>query len=242
MKLTAPQEDVFQNLKIEIREIEGSLSNWGIALIGRDGFGKTTVIRKIKGELSTKNLVFVYLDLGIPLICPKGKSVNWEEFIKKIKDLMPEIDFSEIDKFESLSEKIEKVFSICKKHGKRIIIILDHLEECKDWRVARWPIENRLADVISVSSDDAWQDKESDRVTTSFFIKKVYLNKPLDFNKDKKTFFEIISDRFNISKKVIEELLESLSEKASKGKIFSWFDIFREADKIEEIGESNEET
>jgi len=237
MKLTTPQEKVFQILKTEIKEIEDSISNWGIALIGVDGFGKTLIIRKIKEELSSENLVFVYLDLGIPDVCPEGKNVNWEEYFKQIKDMLPEIDFSNVEKIGSLSEKMERLSSICRKNKKRIFIILDHLEECKDWRIARWPIENHIADVILVSSADAWEEKESDRVATSFFIKKVYLDKPIDFVKDREIFFEVVSDRFNITKKAIEELFESMNQKASKGKMPSWFDIFREADEIEEIGE-----
>jgi GTPase SAR1 family protein len=237
MKLTTPQEKVFQILKTEIKEIEGSVSNWGIALIGPDGFGKTSVIRKIREELSDENLVFAYLDLCIPDICPEGKNVNWEEYFKQIKDMLPEIVFSDLEEIRSLSEKMERLSSICRKNKKRIFIILDHLEECKDWRVARWPIENRVADVVLVSSADAWEEKESDRVATSFFIKKVYLDKPIDFVKDKEIFFEVVSNRFNITKKAMEELFESMNQKASKGKMPSWFDIFREADEMEEIGE-----
>jgi len=237
MKLTTPQEKVFQILKTEIKEIEGSVSNWGIALIGPDGFGKTSIIRKIKEELNNENLVFAYLDLCIPDVCPERKNVNWEEYFKKIKDMLPEIDFSDVEKTESLSEKMERLSSICRKNKKRIFIILDHLEECKDWRVARWPIENHVADVILVSTADAWEEKESDRVATSFFIKKVYLDNPIDFVKDKEIFFEVVSNRFKITKKAMEELFESMNQKASKGKMPSWDDIFREADEIEEIGE-----
>jgi len=236
MKLTTPQEEVFQILKTEIKEIECSMSNWGIALIGPDGFGKTSVARKIKEELSNENLVFAYLDLCIPDVCPERKNVNWEEYFKQIKDMLPEIDFSGLEKIQSLSEKMEALSSICKNNKKRIFIILDHLEECKDWRVARWPIENRIADVVLVSSLDAWKEKESDRVTTSFFIKKVYLDKPIDFVKDKEIFFEVLGNRFGIKKMAMEELFENLNKKASKGKMPSWFDIFREADKIEEFG------
>jgi len=237
MKLTTPQEKVFQILKTEIKEIEGSVSNWGIALIGSDGFGKTSIIRKIKEELSNENLVFAYLDLCIPDVCPERKNVNWEEYFKQIKDMLPEIDFSDVKKIESISEKMERLSSICRKHRKRVFIILDHLEECKDWRVARWPIENRAADVILMSTADTWKEKESDRVVTSFFIKKVYLDKPIDFMKDKEIFFEVVSNRFNIAKKQMEELFESMHQEASKGKMPSWNDIFREADEIEEIGE-----
>jgi len=237
MKLTTPQEKVFQILKTEILEIVGSVSNWGIALIGRDGFGKTSIIRKIKEELSNENLVLTYLDLCIPDICPERKNVNWDEYFKQIKDMLRGIDFSKMEETMSLSEKMERLASICRKNKKRVFIILDHLEECKDWRVARWPIENRVADVISVCNADAWKEKESDRVATSFFIKKVYLEKPIDFVKDKEIFLEVIGSRFNINKKALQELYERLDQEAAKRRMPSWFDIFREADEMEEIGE-----
>lgn len=237
MKLTTPQEIAFQALKREIEEIKESESNWGIALIGRDGFGKTLVVSKIKEEMSSEDLIFVYLNLTCPDICPERKNINWEEYFKQLRDMLPQIDFSEIEGIQSLSEKMKKASTILKKHKKRIFIILDHLEECKDWRVARWPIENHIADVILVSDIDTWREKESDRVTTSFFIKKVYLDRPMDFGKDKEFFLEIISSRFKMNKATIEKLFEDIAQRASQGKMPSWYDIFREADEREENGE-----
>jgi hypothetical protein len=234
MRLTSTQEKVFQILKKEIEQIKESMNKWGIALIGPYGYGKTLIMKKIKEELSDESSVFVYLDLCIPDICPEGKNVNWEEYFKQLKDILPQIEFEEIDKIKSLSEKMEKLSLLCKKHNKRIFIIFDHLEECKDWRVARWPIESGTADVILASDVDAWNEKECDRVTTSFFIKKVYLNEPFDLNKDKEIFLEILSRRFRLNKEAIEKLLEYVSQKVSEGKTPSWFDIFREADEMEE--------
>lgn len=237
MKLTTPQERVFQILKKEIEEIAGSVSNWGIALIGRDGFGKTSIIRKIKEEISSETLVFAYLDLFIPDICPERKNVNWEEYFKQIRDMLPGTDFSGMNEVVSLSEKMERLTSICRKNKKRIFIILDHLEECVDWRIARWPIENRVADVISVCNTDAWKEKEADRVTTSFFIKKIYLEKPIDFTKDKEIFLDVIGSRFNIVRKTAEELCDHMIQKAATGTMPNWIEFFREADQMQEIGD-----
>lgn len=237
MRLTTPQDNAYKTLKGLIKRIESSESKWGIAFIGPSGFGRTTVIRKIEQDLNRNNLRIVYLNLDIPAVCPEKLRVCWDEYVQRVKELLPDIDFSEIEEMKSSLGKMEKITSIFTKNGKRIFTVLDHLEECKDWRDARWPIENHLTDVIVVCDDDIWDEKESDRVVTSFFFKRVRLNMPINYEKDKGRFIEIIKDRFEIADSEVQELYEECKGRTSEGKTPSWYVIFRKADEMEKIGE-----
>jgi len=234
MKLTIPQEIAYKKLKEEIEDIQDSSSKWGIALIGPNGYGKSTIIKELIKELASEDLIFVYLNLDIPVVCPEGKCVNWDEFMKQVKDLSPTLDFASIEKIESFSRRIERISSIFREAGKRVFVVLDHLEECRDWREARWPLDENMADVIAVSNDDEWTKKEQDRVVTSLFQKKIYLNKLLDHSKDEKIFIEIIRSKFELENKKILELFKHAREKTSQGELLTWWDIFQEADEMEE--------
>jgi hypothetical protein len=234
MTLTTPQEIAYKKLKEEIETISHSSSKWGIGLIGSNGYGKSTVIRQLIQDISAEDIIFVYLNLNIPFICPEGKCVNWSEFMKQLKELSPKnIDFSSIEKIESFSKRIEKISSIYREAEKRVFIVLDHLEECEDWREARWPLDENMADVIAISNNGEWEKKEQDRVVTSLFQKKINLNKPLDYSKDEKTFIEIIHSKFELGDEKIVELFKYVKERASEGEVLTWWDIFREADMME---------
>jgi transcriptional antiterminator len=234
MKLTTPQEVAFRSLKEEIVSIRNSSAVWGIALIGPNGLGKSTVVRELTQQLHFNDIRFVYLNLDIPVICPEGKCVNWDEFMKKVQEISPDLDFSEVGKIESFSGRIAKISLILKEAKKRLLIILDHLEECRDWREARWPLDENIADIILISDNYEWASKEQDRVVTSLFQKKIYLDRPLDYDKDEEIFIETIRDRFSIPDEEIKDLFMLAKSKASKGEVLTWWDIFREADKMED--------
>ena len=236
MKLTTPQEKAYEALKEEIEDVKHSSSKWGIALLGPNGYGKSTVIRRVIKELTNDNLTFIHLKLNIPAVCSEGKNVNWSEFINQLKELLPDIEraIGIAEKIESFSLRMEKISSICRENKKRVFIVLDHLEECADWREARWPIEDDIADVIAVSDIDTWRKKDEERVVTSIFPKKIYLNKPLDYEKDERIFLEIInSKKFQLDNDKMSELFKSVRNRASQGRILTWWDIFREADEME---------
>ncbi|MDH5482323.1 MAG: hypothetical protein OEY22_05540 [Candidatus Bathyarchaeota archaeon] len=234
MKLTSPQREAFEALKNKIKDVEKSSSKWGIAFIGPDSFGKTEVIKFLVKNVTNEELEFVRLDLFAPVICPEPRvNVNWEEYIKQVKDLLPNINFSEIDEINSILNKMSKINSICKEKGKRVFIVLDHLEICRNWREARWPIENEIADIIAVCDDDAW--KKAERVITSFFFKRVYLNELIDFKKDKETFCEIVAGKFELQERTILEFFDKISGEYSKGRTFSWNDILKMLDEMETL-------
>ena len=235
MKLTTPQEKAYEALREEIEDVKHSSSKWGIALIGPNGYGKSTVMRRVIKELTNDNLIFIHLKLNIPTVCPEGKNVNWSEFINQLKEILPDIQhvFSAAEKIKSFSLRMEKISSVCRENRKRVFIVLDQLEECADWREARWPIENDIADVIAVSDIDTWRKKDEEKVVTSIFQRKIYLDKPLDYEEDERIFLEIISSNFQLDKAKISELFKSIRNKASQGRKLSWWDIFREADEME---------
>ena len=235
MKLTTPQEKIYRSLKEEIEYVKHSSSKWGIALIGPNGYGKSTIIKKVLKELMNDNIKFIHLNLSIPAICPEGKNVNWNEFINQLKELLPEIKrvLSSAEKIGSFSLRMEKISSICRENRIRVFVVLDHLEECADWREARWPIEDDIVDVITVSDIDSWRKKDEERVVTSIFQKKIYLNNPLDYEKDEGIFREIIGSKFELDNNEIRELFKNVRDRAYQGKTPTWWDIFREADEIE---------
>jgi len=236
MRPTSPQMEAFESLKSKIKSVEESSSKWGIAFIGPNGYGKTEVIKNLTEKMTSDKLKFVRLDLLASAICPEPRvNVNWGEYIKQVKDLLPNIDFSEIDKISSDLNKMSKVASICKENDKRVFIVLDHLEFCKNWREARYPIENEIGDIIAVCDEDVWNDKKSDRVVTSFFFKRVYLNNPIDLEKDKETFCEIIAEKFKLERPAIIEFFEKVSKEYSKGRIYSWNDMLQMIDEMEII-------
>jgi GTPase SAR1 family protein len=223
----------FEALRDKIKSIEESSSKWGIAFIGPNGYGKTVVIKNLIENMTSNKLKFVRLDLLAPPICPEPRvHVNWGEYVKQVMDLLQTIDFSEVNKINSELNKMSKMATICSENNTRVFIVLDHFEFCKNWREARWPIENEIGDVIVVCDEDAWNEKKTDRVVTSFFFKRVYLDKPVDFEKDKEIFCEIISEKLGLEKPKIREFLEKISKECSQGKIYSWNDILRMIDEM----------
>jgi len=236
MRLTSPQMEAFETLENKIKNVVKSSSKWGIAFLGPNGYGKTEVIKFLIEKLTSDELKFIRLDLFAPIILPEPRvNMNWEEYIKQVKDLLPDTDFKEIEKINSSLNKMSKIASICKENKKRIFVVLDHLELCQNWREARWPIENEVADLIVVCDDDVWNDRKEDRAVTSFFFKRVHLKNPIDFERDQETFCEIIAEKFELEKPTAIELFKKISKEYSERRIPSWNDILRMVDELEMV-------